>query len=201
MLQFVELYLRGYYGGVMIGKKNIVFGFIFLAFTASLGAMMVDMYEEYGAATGDKQNAVGRLSQLKTDGFEEELEPLSAKQIAMANTDGILSISKLSNIEFGIDYIKGGPHAHGNLESLLNIVAGFVLCFISIAAWQKQLLSWGFILGTVLHSGMMLLERVFGMAWAGKVLDTGIGPIIILTSLFFMGLAVAVGFKTESVKD
>jgi len=185
----------------MIGKKNIVFGFIFLAFTASLGAMMVNMYEEYGVATGDKQTAVGRLSQLKTDGFEEELEPLSAKQIAMANTDGILSISKLSNIEFGIDYIKGGPHAHGNLESLLNIVAGFVLCFISIAAWQKQLLSWGFILGTVLHSGVMLLERVFGMAWAGKVLDTGVGPIIILTSLFFMGLAVAVGFKTESVKD
>ena len=31
----------------MIGKKNIVFGFIFLAFTASLGAVMVEMYEDY----------------------------------------------------------------------------------------------------------------------------------------------------------
>ena len=107
----------------MIGKKNIVFGFIFLTFTASLGAVMVEMYEEYGTAAGEKQAAVGRLAQLKTDGFEEELEPLNAKQIAMANTDGILSMSKLSNVEFGIDYIKGGPHAHGNLESLLNIVA------------------------------------------------------------------------------
>ncbi len=185
----------------MIGKKNIVFGFIFFAFTASLGALMVNMYEEYGAAVGEKQVSVGRLAQLKTDGFEEELEPLNAKQIAMANTDGILSISKVSNVEFGIDYIKGGPHAHGNLESLLNIVAGFILGFVSIAVWQKQLLSWGFILGTLLHSGMLFLERVFGMEWAGKVLETGIGPILILASLFFMGIAVAKGFKTEMVND
>ncbi|MCW8986335.1 MAG: hypothetical protein OQK75_01570, partial [Gammaproteobacteria bacterium] len=138
---------------MMIGKKNIVFGFIFLAFTAALGAKMVNMYEEYGSVSAEKQAHVGRLAQLKVDGFEEQLEPLDAKQIAMANTDGILSMSKLSNVEFGIDFIKGGPHAHGNLEALLNIVAGFILCFVSIAAWQKQLLSWGFILGTVLHAG------------------------------------------------
>ena len=185
----------------MIGKKNIVFGFIFLAFTASLGAMMVNMYQEYGTVSGEKQSAVGRLAQLKTDGYEEELEPLNAKQIAQANTDGILSMSKLSNVEFGIDYIKGGPHAHGNLEALLNIIAGFILCFVSIAAWQKQLLSWGFMLGTILHAGMMILERVFDMAWAGKILETGAGPILILASLFFMGIAVAKGFQAEMVKD
>ena len=63
------------------------------------------------------------------------------------------------------------------------------------------MLSWGFILGTILHAGMMVLERVFDMAWAGQVLQTGIGPIIILASLFFMGVAVAIGFKTEMVKD
>jgi len=185
----------------MIGKKNIVFGFIFLTFTASLGGVMVDMYEEYGAVAGEKQIAVGRLAQLKTDDFEEELEPLNAKQIAMANTDGILSISKLNNVEFGIDFIKGGPHAHGNLEALLNIIAGFILCFVSIAVWQKQLLSWGFMIGTVMHAGMMILARVFDMAWANVVLETGIGPILILASLFFMGVAVAIGFKTEMVKD
>ena len=185
----------------MIGKKNIVFGFIFFTFTAALGGVMVDMYAEYGVATGEKQTSVGRLAQLKTDAFEEELEPLSAKQIAQANTDGILSMSKLNNVEFGIDYIKGGPHAHGNLEALLNIVAGLVLCFVSIAVWQKQVLSWGFIIGTVLHSGMMYLERVLGMAWAGQILETGIGPVLILASLFLTGVAVAIGFKSEMVKD
>ena len=185
----------------MIGKKNIVFGFIFLTFTAALGAKMVTMYEDYGVVSGEKQIAVGRLAQLQTDGFEEELEPLNAKQIAMANTDGILSISKLNNVEFGIDFIKGGPHAHGNLEALLNIVAGFILCFVSIAVWQKQLLSWGLMIGTIMHAGMMILARVFDMAWANVVLETGIGPVLILASLFFMGIAVAVGFKSEMVKD
>ena len=48
---------------------------------------------------------------------------------------------------------------------------------------------------------MMILERVLNVEWAGQVLQTGIGPILILASLFFMGLAVAVGFKTEMVKD
>ena len=185
----------------MIGKKNIVFGFIFFTFTASLGGLMVNMYEEYGTVAGEKQASVGRLAQLKTDNFEEELEPLTAIQIAKANTNGILSMSKLSNVEFGIDYIKGGPHAHGNLESLVNIVAGFILCFVSIAAWQKQLLSWGLIIGTVLHSGMMVLGRVFNLAWAEQVLATGIGPVLILASLFFMGIAVAIGFTTEMVRD
>jgi len=185
----------------MIGKKNIVFGFILFTFTAALGGVMVNMYQEYGEASAEKQTSVGRLAQLKTDGFEEDLEPLNAKQIAKANTDGILSISKVNNVEFGIDYIKGGPHAHGNLEALLNIVAGFILCFVSIAVWQKQLLSWGFIIGTVLHSGMMYLDRVLGMTWAGQILETGIGPLLILASLFFMGIAVAVGFKTEMIKD
>ena len=185
----------------MIGKKNIVFGFIFLTFTAALGAKMVNMYEDYGTAAAEKQISVGRLAQLKTDGFEEELEPLNAKQIAMANTDGILSMSKLSNIEFSIDFIKGGPHAHGNLEALLNIVAGFILCFVSIAVWQKQVLSWMLIIGTITHAGMMVLGRVFDYRWAEIVLETGIGPVLILASLFFMGVAVAKGFTTEMVKD
>lgn len=185
----------------MIGKCNMVFGFIFLAITAGLGGVMVDMYQEYGTASADKQAKVGRLAQLRTDGFEEDLEPLDAKQIAMANTDGILALSTLGNVEFGIDYLKGGPHAHGNLEALLNIVAGFILCFLAIKKWQKIALSAGFMLGAILHAGMMYLERVFGMTWAGTILETGIGPVLILASLFLMGVAVFVGFQKQMVND
>lgn len=185
----------------MIGKKNIVFGFIFFVFTSALGGVMVDMYEDYGVVTLEKQNSVGRLERLRADEYEEELEPLTAKKIAMANTDAILSLNKLNNVEFTIDYIKGGPHAHGNLEALLNVVAGFILCFVALAVWQKQLISWGFISGTLLHSGAMYLHRVFDFGWAGLIVESGIGPVIILASLLFMGIAVAVGFKTEMVKD
>ncbi len=96
----------------MIGKKNIVFGFIFLVFTASLGPYMVQKYDTYNEAIANKQQDVGRLQQLKNDEFEEELEALNADQIARANTDGILAINTLINAEAAIDIIKGGAHAH-----------------------------------------------------------------------------------------
>jgi len=185
----------------MIGKKNVVFGFLYLVTTAALGILMVNMYEDFGQAMQEKQASVGRLQQLKENNFEEELEPLNAKQIAMANTDGILSLNKLGNTEMPIDSIKGGPHAHGNLEALLNIAVGLALCFIAVAGWLKQVISWLFILGTLLHSGMLYLGRVFGVAWAESLLATGIGPIMILAGLLIVGITAFIGFRDEIIKD
>jgi len=185
----------------MIGKKNVVFGFLYLVLTASLGIVMVNMYEDFGTAMQEKQASVGRLQQLKQNSFEEELEPLNARQIATANTDGILSLNKLRNTEMAIDSIKGGAHAHGNLEALLNIVAGLALCFIAAATWLKQLISWLFILGTLLHSGMLYLGRVFDMAWADSLLGFGIGPGMILAALLLTGIAAAMGLRGEIIKD
>ena len=185
----------------MIGKKNVVFGFIYLVFTAALGLVMVDKYEDFGAAMAEKQAAVGRLQQLKENGFEEELEPLPPGQIARANTDGILALNKVRNTEMEIDRIKGGAHAHGNLESLLNIAAGLALGFVAVAGWFKQLISWLFILGAVFHSGMLYLGRVLGQAWAETVLGTGIGPAMILAALLLMGIAAAIGWRGEVVRD
>ena len=185
----------------MIGRKNIVFGFIYLVFTASLGIVMVNMYEDYGAAAQEKQTSVGRLQSLNENDFEEELEPLSAEQIAKANTAGILGLNKLLNSAGEIDAIKGGPHAHGNLESVLNILAGLVLCFLAVARWLKHLISWLFIIGTLMHSGMLYLVTVFGMGWAGMLLETGIGPIALLVGFVLIGVATIIGFRPAFVSD
>jgi len=181
----------------MIGKKNIVFGFLYLVFSAALGPVMVDMYQDYGSAVAEKQQHVGRLQALQENEFEEELEPLSADDIAKANTRGILSLNKLFNIESSIDSIKGGPHAHGNLESVLNIIVGLVIIFLAVATWLKQLISWLFIIGAIMHSGMLYLANVFHYSWANTLLETGIGPICVLAGLLIMGIAVAIGFTTE----
>jgi len=185
----------------MIGQKNIVFGFIYLVFTASLGVVMVDKYEDFGKAAQEKQTSVGRLQALKGNGFEEELEPLSAMQIAKANTAGVLGINKLNNTEAEIDAIKGGPHAHGNLEAVLNIIAGLTLCFISASAAIKQLISWLFIVGAVMHSGMLYLRTIFEVQWANTLLDTGIGPFAILIGLLLMGLVSIKYFSDKVVTD
>jgi len=183
----------------MIGKKNIVFGLIYLVFTAALGPyMLTTMFPDAGAAAVEKQKTVGRLQALKENEFEEDLEPLGADAIAQANTDGILGLNKLLNARQPIDSMKGGPHAHGNLEALLNIVAGLVLSFLAIAPMFKQIISWTFIAGAVLHSGMLYL-RAFDIGWASTLLP--FGPWLVLASLLMLGVAACYGFKGEVVKD
>ena len=183
----------------MIGKKNIVFGFLYLVLTASLGPyMVVKMLPEVGVAQSDKQAKLGRLQQLKINQFEEDLEKLSPKQIAEANADAILAINKLLNSRQPLDSVKGGAHAHGNLEALLNIAAGVVLCFIAVAPLFKQIISWLFIAGALLHSGMLYLLN-FDQAWALKLLP--LGPWLVLLALLLIGIAALIGFKGTIVKD
>lgn len=183
----------------MIGKKNIVFGFLYLVLTASLGPyMIVKMMPDVGIAQSEKQAKVGRLQELKINQFEEDLEKLSADQIARANTVGILAMNKLINSRIPLDGVKGGPHAHGNLEALLNIAAGLALCFIAVSTVFKQIISWVFILGALLHSGMLYLFN-FGHDWALMPLQAG--PWLVLLGLLLIGIAALMGFKGQPVND
>jgi len=183
----------------MIGKKNIVFGFLYLVLTASLGPfMVVKMLPDVGVAQSEKQAKVSRLQSLRINQFEEDLEKLTADQIARANTDGILAINKLMNSRIPVDGVKAGPHAHGNLEAMLNIVAGVVLCFIAVSALFKQIISWVFILGAVMHSGLLFLLNL-GQGWVLPLLP--IGPWLVLLGLLLIGIAAFIGFKGQLVND
>lgn len=181
----------------MIGRKNIVFGFLYLVLTAALGPVMVGNLDAINAATSEKQAAMGAVQLMKDSGYEnqETLEPMTPAQIARANTDALLGLNKQLNAQAPNIAIKGGPHAHGNLEALLNIVAGLVLMFLTVGNWFKQLISWVFILGALLHSGVLYLVVVFEQGWAGQILATGIGPILVLLGLLLAGIAAAIGFR------
>jgi len=182
----------------MIGKKNIVFGFLYLVLTAALGPYMVKaVLPDVSAAAAAKQETLAALQLMASNDFEVDLEPMSAADIARTNSAAILALNRQLNAEAPLDSIKGGPHAHGNLESLLNIAAGLVLCFIATAPLIKQLISWLFILGALLHSGSLYLALVFNLGWAAQVLATGIGPILLLAALLLMGVASALGFRGQ----
>lgn len=185
----------------MVGKKNVVFGFLYLVLSAALGPyMMVQYMPGVGQAAADKQETVGRLQNLQLNNFEEDLEPLTPEQIAKANTASILALNKLGNARQPIDLIKN-PHAHANLEALLNIAAGIALSFIAVSALFKQIISWIFIAGALLHSGMLYLAVVFRMEWANAILETGVGPVLVLLALLLAGVAAAMGMRPEVVKD
>ena len=185
----------------MVGKKNVVFGFLYLVLSAALGPFMIVQYmpgvEDAGA---EKQEIVGRLQNLQLNNFEEDLEPLTPEQIAKANTGAILALNKLGNARQPIDLIKN-PHAHANLEALLNIAAGLALSFIAVSVMFKQIISWVFIAGALLHSGMLYLTVVFQMGWAAAILNSGVGPVLVLLALLLVGIAAAMGMRPEVVKD
>ncbi len=183
----------------MIGKKNIVFGFLYLVLTATLGPYMVSgTLSDIDAAYLAKQTPVGRVQDLKTNDFEEDLEPLNADQIAKANTDAILAMNNIVNLQGPHGNLRS-THAHGNLEAVLNILAGLALCFIAVAKIFKQIISWCFIAGAVLHSGMLYIGIVFGQGWAFTLLQ--VGPWVVLTGLLLAGIAALIGFKGELVQD
>ena len=182
----------------MIGKKNIVFGFIYLVLTAALGPYMVEVVlPDMSSADAAKQETMAALQLMASNDFEADLEPMSAAEIARTNSHALLALNGQLNAEAPLEAIKGGPHAHGNLEALLNIAAGLVLCFVLARPMIKQLISWLFILGALLHSGSLYLAIVFNLGWAQQVLSTGIGPILLLAGLLLMGIASAFGFRGQ----
>ncbi|MBI5559909.1 MAG: hypothetical protein HY883_01365 [Deltaproteobacteria bacterium] len=167
----------------MNGKINIVFGLIYLTFTALLGPLLLVPGK---GADLQQMMEVGKA----VDGIREEEktgEP-SAKAIAPA----VVGMA---------DYLKGAgrvgflasTHAHGNLESLLNIAAGLVLLSLAIGANFKALLSILFLIGAIMHSGMLYLVAVFGIRWAGNFAI--IGAVALVAGLFLTGVASAVGIK------
>ncbi|MEO6697003.1 MAG: hypothetical protein ABIN45_03265 [Gammaproteobacteria bacterium] len=184
----------------MIGKKNIVFGFFYLVLTAALGPyMVVTFVGDVGKAEAVKQEKLGALQQSAENQFEMNLAPMSADEIAKQTANGLLALSARLNSYAPIQAIKGGPHAHGNLEALLNITVGVVLAFLTVSTLFKQVISWVFILGALLHSGLLYLA-VLGLPWAGAALGSPfgiIGPALILLGLLLMGIASLMGFQSK----
>ncbi len=78
-------------------------------------------------------------------------------------------------------------HAHGNLESVLNILIGYLLCRLALDEWIARAASWLLIIGALFHSGMLYLAG-FGVGFALKL--TPIGALSIVATMLLMGIGV-----------
>lgn len=189
----------------MVGKKNVVLGFLFLALSSALGPYMVtQLYPTASLAQEARVAATGKLAEVAQNNYDdpETLARIAPEKHAQLNTEATLGMNKQVNARAPIDGVKGGPHAHGNLEALLNIVVGITLCFVTCRRyWVKQAISWLFLLGMFLHAGMLYLVVVFSQGWAGTVLGTGVGPIMLLAGLVMMAFAAFAGFRGEIVRE
>jgi len=174
----------------MNGKYNVVFGFLYLVTTAALGPYMVTQYfGPHMEAEHANEQAVKELTQAVEGGV--------VGQITQAQSDAILALNRQLQSDEPIDDIKSGPHAHGNLEALLNIAVGLVLGMLTVSQPWKAVISGLFLAGALLHSGMLYLVTVFHLGWAGAILGTGVGPILLLAGLLLVGIASVKGFPAH----
>ena len=169
----------------MSGKVNIVFGFFYLAITAFLGPFYL-----VPAKGADYQKFVEMnkaVEAIKQDVSSDKAKDPANVEAALSGITGYLSSVKKTGS------VGSAVHAHGNLEALLNIVAGLVILSLALPSSYKTVLSVLFIVGAVFHSGMLYLAIVFGVSAAGKL--SIIGAIAILTGLVLAGVASATGIK------
>lgn len=189
----------------MIGKKNIVFGFIYLALTAALGpVMIVKHFDGRQEAEAVKQEKMSELQQIVADNYEVDLVSLGALDLAKRNTEAILALSQRDHAQRPINSMRTGPHAHGSLDALLNIAVGFLIMFLAVPVWFKQLISWMFIASALLWSGALYLRIGLEQTWASVFvsgLPFAFSAGLVLLSLLLAGIASAIGLRSTPVKD
>jgi len=189
----------------MIGKKNIVFGFIYLALTAAVGGVMIlEHFDDRSKAESIKREKLGVLQQIVADDYEVNLDQITPLKLAQTNSQAILAMSNRINAQKPISTLRSGAHTHGTADALLNIAAGFLLMFLAAPVWLKQTISWMFISGAILHSGMLFMVSVLGVGWARLLLNGPPGAIgrgLTLIALVLAGIAAVKWFSTSPVTD
>jgi hypothetical protein len=153
--------------------------------------MVKAVFPDIATAAAAKRENMATLQLMVSNGFEADLEPLSAAEIARRNTGAILALNAQLGMQEKLDAIKGGPHAHGNLEALLNIAAGLCLCFIAVAPLFKQIIS-GCSCSAPCAFGHVSIWRSclnpVGRAGAGD----GHRSVLLLAALLLTGIAAAI---------
>ncbi len=91
-----------------------------------------------------------------------------------------------------IHEILATSHVHGNLESVLNILLGFIICQLEANTGLLKIISALLLIGAIFHSGMLYLT---GLGLSAAINLAPIGAFSLIATMALMAYAVAVGFK------
>jgi len=92
----------------------------------------------------------------------------------------------IANSNIGTHFEARLAHVHGNLFALLNIMIGYLLLKLPIAAGSAKWISYTGLLGMAMPLGIMA-EFLFGLPFYLVL----VGAISIVTSIVWLGVAVA----------
>jgi uncharacterized membrane protein YgdD (TMEM256/DUF423 family) len=99
-------------------------------------------------------------------------------------------LAKMHNVPGITDAQKGimrAAHAHGNMESFLNIAIGYLLCRLELNKGLAQVISIALIVGAALHSGMLYLG---GLGYREAFALAPIGAFSLVLTVLLMGVGV-----------
>lgn len=91
--------------------------------------------------------------------------------------------------------ILGTAHAHGNLESVLNILIGYILCQLEAPPAIIKIASILLLIGAIFHSGMLYLT---GVGVTAAINIAPVGAISLIVTMALMVYLSAVGLKNRS---
>lgn len=86
-------------------------------------------------------------------------------------------------------------HSHGNLESVLNILVGYLLCQLEASSGLLNVVSILLLIGAIFHSGMLYLSGL-GVGFALNL--AVIGAISLIITMALMVYIIAIGFKKQT---
>lgn len=99
-------------------------------------------------------------------------------------------LAKMHNVPGITDAQKSimrAAHAHGNMESFLNIAIGYLLCKLDINKWLANFISIILIVGAVFHSGMLYLGS---LGIREGFMFAPIGAFSLVLTVLLMGVGV-----------
>lgn len=141
---------------IMIGKKNMVFGFFYFVLTMGLG-----MYLALKAGSSHEQTVITQHEMLHM------------------------------------------AHVHGNVEALLNVILGYLICRLALNSGIAKAVSVLLLIGMVFHSGMLYLGGL-GVGFAAFLVP--VGTVALMVSMLLIGIGVLtsktqVGIPKTVMKD
>ena len=88
--------------------------------------------------------------------------------------------------------ILATAHVHGNLESVLNILIGYIICQLEVSSGLASTVSILLLIGAIFHSGMLYLT---GLGVSGAINIAPLGAISLIITMAMMVYIAAVGLR------
>ena len=175
-------------------NRNIISGLLLFSISVLLGPYMMRVLpteERTVAVQTELREAFGALRAAQNALDAAQGDPAQADE-ATSKEDAVASLARAAarasrahvNYYFG-DFRRGNfvmTHAHGNLMGIFNIIVGLFLARLAVGDRIKLAISWGFIAGSWIMVGALLLGNLFGQRWALQGMIPG-GAIFILSLL------------------